>query len=267
MYSTEALKLSMERITSFALLRAGARTRGWGSMVSTSLKWAAVVLCGVACSSSRPNSASDDAGDDLGIVPPDAHVGDSGSDRDTREDVSDSSFSDAAMDRGVPDGPTPDIAITDTSRVDGDAGSAHPVPVCHGDGEWSFHTFASSLIDLEGRAVWGSAVQPGGPDSPMGTIERRVVVVGVISGGAFDLTCERGLTTTFYYPSAATVIDTDASGDCTDDDLVITTTFFGWANDVHFTTETWLPWQTVRATQESGLALPGLCGYYFPAGP
>ncbi len=96
--------------------------------------------------------------------------------------------------------------------------------VCKGGKEWSVRVSGTALDRFEGKSVWVSAVEP----RQDATDEVAVFLQGKITNGSVSLSCDRGLSTNYWYPSFSVAIDANGDGRCNDGDVHMTDQYYGW---------------------------------------
>jgi hypothetical protein len=142
--------------------------------------------------------------------------------------------------------------------------------LCSSDGEWRFSVTGTDASQFNGQLVAISAAEP---SEPPGKDDVRAWLQGVVENGRVQLSCERGISTNYQYPSWAIVVDVDHDGKCSDDDLGFSEQLYGWNGDLDISLVGDEVTSTSRTNQRSRLAPvreqssvwggAGFCSYYF----
>ena len=163
-----------------------------------------------------------------------------------------------------------ELALDGPSVVPGAPAPSAVQPKCVSGRQWTLSLEASGLDEWEGRRLWISAVEP--VSTGEGTLhEIAGRLETTITYGLASMSCVQGLTTNYWYPSAAVVVDADGSGACSAGDFQFTVQYYGWNEDQLFTIEgstfseqgfelgtAWTPVSETGATWEG----ESFCSYY-----
>jgi hypothetical protein len=130
---------------------------------------------------------------------------------------------------------------------------------CEGTHEWTLAIDADGLGAYEGRRVWLSGVDRVHGDGIVVLVEGRVV------NGRVALSCQKGFSTSYQYPTWALVIDADGSGTCSKDDRAFSQQLYGWNSDIVHSEHDAPNLVAQEHTVVGDHASFDFCALYFPA--
>lgn len=124
--------------------------------------------------------------------------------------------------------PAPREAPEPSSRADASTATPKTCPVPQA-GRGTFAVSATGLTQWEGKTVHVAAVVPG--ELPDGPLHRMLEVTSIVKNGAFRVECLGSIPEANNYPSWSVLLDVDADGRCSPQDVGVLTQNYGWGNE------------------------------------